>query len=224
MEILGLFGAGALAGLGVAVPLGAIGLLLVRQGVTGGFAVGAAGAAAVALVDTVYCVVALGAGAVVAPVLGRWGGAAGLLAGAVLVAIGVAGLLRERRRRTGSRTRPEHQPGPGSVRRPAPARFFLLMLGLTAINPATLLYFAALITALRHTVAAAGGAAEATAFVAGVAIASLAWQVGLVAAGAFWGGRITPGRQVLVGRAGYLLVIVLGAGAVLAALAAPATV
>ena len=217
MEILGLFGAGALAGLGVAVPLGAIGLLLVRQGVTGGFAVGAAGAAAVALVDTVYCVVALGAGAVVAPVLGEWGGAAGLLAGAVLVALGVAGLLRERRRTAG----PADQPG--GVGPPAPARFFLLMLGLTAINPVTLLYFAALIAALRQTVAAAGGAAAATAFVAGVATASLAWQLGLVAAGAFWGGRITPRGQVLVGRAGYLLVIVLGVGAVLAALAAPAT-
>ncbi|ANP74032.1 LysE family transporter [Cryobacterium arcticum] len=223
MEILELFGAGALAGLGVAVPLGAIGLLLVRQGVAGGFVVGAAGAAAVALVDSVYCIVALGAGAVVAPVLGEWGGAAGLLAGAVLVALGVAGLLRERRRPTVSQDQPEHQPGRGSVRRPAPARLFLLMLGLTAVNPATLLYFAALTTALRPTVAAAGGAAAATAFVAGVAIASLAWQLGLVAAGAFWGGRITPRGQVLVGRAGYLLVILLGAGAALAALAAPAT-
>ncbi|QYF72779.1 LysE family transporter [Cryobacterium sp. PAMC25264] len=219
MEILGLFGAGALAGLGVAVPLGAIGLLLVRQGVAGGFVVGAAGAAAVALVDSVYCIVALGAGAVVAPVLGEWGAAAGLLAGAMLMALGVAGLLRERRRPTAS----QDQPGRSSVRRPAPARFFLLLLGLTAVNPATLLYFAALTTALRPTLAAPGGAVAATAFVAGVAIASLAWQLGLVAAGAFWGGRITPRGQVLVGRAGYLLVILLGAGAALAALAAPST-
>ena len=49
---------GMLAGLGVALPLGAISVLLLGEGVTRGFRAGAPAALAVGTVDTLYCAVA----------------------------------------------------------------------------------------------------------------------------------------------------------------------
>ena len=58
---------------------------------------------------------------------------------------------------------------------------YALFLGLTAINPATLLYFAAILPGLKET--ASSNAAQ-VGFVVGVALASFAWQTLLVALGA----------------------------------------
>ena len=44
-------GAGALAGLGVALPLGAVGVLIVQEGIAGGWRPASAAATGVALVD-----------------------------------------------------------------------------------------------------------------------------------------------------------------------------
>jgi len=104
----------------------------------------------------------------------------------------------------------------GLVRRPpAPGRVFVTFAGLTAVNPATLLYFAALTAALPP---ALGLEAAPLVFVAGAVLASLAWQLVLVALGAVWGGRIGARGQVILSACGYGLVVALGAAAVLAAL------
>lgn len=78
----------------------------------------------------------------------------------------------------GLRPSPEPVPAPqkqlGCVR-------FALIFGLTAINPATFVYF----TAVAVTLARALRATTAIAVVVGVALASLLWQLLLVSAGAF---------------------------------------
>ncbi|MET0955607.1 MAG: LysE family transporter [Cryobacterium sp.] len=200
-----LIGAGLLAGWGVAVPLGAIGLLLVRHALVGGFRAGAAAALAVALVDGAYCAVAVTLGAVVSPVIRSWGAAPQVVAGLVLIVLGVFGL-----------TRPLPGPAgdPGPKPRASPVRIFLTFLGLTAINPATLLYFGALTAALPHEL----GVARAPAvFVAGVLVASLAWQLGLALLGAVGGGRIGARGRAVLSASGYGLVVGLGAAAVITA-------
>ncbi len=78
-------------------------------------------------------------------------------------------------------------------------------VGLTAVNPTTALYFAALTTA---QAAALGTTAAATAFVTGVGAASLLWQQTLVALGALAGRRIPPGVRAWTFRLGYGLVAV----------------
>ncbi|MBX0299348.1 LysE family transporter [Cryobacterium sp. 1639] len=205
-----LFLGGVLAGWAVALPLGAIGLLLVRAALTGGFRAGAVAALAVALVDGLYCLAAVALGAVVAPLVTSWGALPGVAAGLVLIGLGGFELMR---------------PGAAGVRpgdpagQPSPGRIFVTFVGLTAINPATLLYFAALTAALPRSL----GLDRAPAvFIAGVVAASLTWQLILAALGAVGRGRIgARGRAVLSG-CGSGLVVALGVAAVVAALAAAA--
>jgi arginine exporter protein ArgO len=200
------FVAGLLAGGALAVPLGAIGLLLVREGLTGGMRAGAAGATAVATVDGLYCAAALLLGAAWEPLVSSWGPVPGVMAGAVLIIMGgygLAGLARPAAVRE------------GRERHPSPGRVFALFLGLTAVNPATLVYFVALTAALPASVAVHRAPAV---FVAGVVLASLAWQLALVAAGAFGGGRIGGRGRAVVSGCGFAVVALLGAAAVVTAL------
>ncbi|TFD94805.1 hypothetical protein E3T61_01320 [Cryobacterium lactosi] len=203
-----LFVGGLLAGWGVAVPLGAIGLLVVREAMTGGFRAGASAALAVAMVDGLYCAAAVLLGAAVAPVIASWGAAPALCAGLVLVALGVRGLMR--------RTAPA-APSDRVRRPPASGRVFATFAGLTLVNPATLLYFAALTAALPPSL---GLETAPLVFVAGAVAASISWQLVLVALGTVGGGRIGVRGEAILSACGYGLVVVLGAAAVIAALRA----
>lgn len=182
--------AGATAGLALAAPLGAIGVLLVQEGILRGLRGGLPGAAAVATVDTLYCSAAVVAGALVAPVIAAWAPWPQIGGGVVLIALGVHGLVRSRRadRATGatdgdvssSDSSPPASSSAGTGTGTGWARY-ALFLGLTAINPATLLYFVAILPGLGETASSSVGRAG---FVVGVALASFAWQALLVALGA----------------------------------------
>ncbi|MGC5663299.1 LysE family transporter [Micromonospora sp. WMMD723] len=89
--------AGFAAGLGVAMPLGAIGVLIVREGMLGGHRSGLAAAFGVATVDTLYCLGALLTGAALAPVIASWGDAPRYLSGLVIVGLGCHQLVTLRR-------------------------------------------------------------------------------------------------------------------------------
>ena len=195
---MSLFLVGALAGLGVAMPMGAIGVLLVKEGVGAGFRVAAAGAVAVALVDTAYCVLAVTVGAVAAPWIESLGAAPTIIAGLVLVALGAAGL-----RKSGIAA-PSVSDTPVA---PSVGGVFARFAGLTAINPATLLYFAALTAALNASLRPDGSLA---AFVVGVAVASGLWQLGLVGVGAVLGGRLTGTGQRALSVGGSAVVLAMG--------------
>ncbi|MBO4160621.1 LysE family transporter [Micromonospora antibiotica] len=89
--------AGFAAGLGVAMPLGAIGVLIVREGMLRGHRSGLAAASGVATVDTLYCLGALLTGAALAPVIASWGDAPRYLSGLVIVGLGCHQLVTLRR-------------------------------------------------------------------------------------------------------------------------------
>ncbi|MFJ4780564.1 hypothetical protein [Streptomyces sp. NPDC088762] len=94
--------------------------------------------------------------------------------------------------------------GPGRSRTAGgPGRAFARYVGLTALNPTTALYFAALTTAQGATLRT--GAAGA-AFLLGVGTASLLWQQTLVALAALAGSRISDTARVWTFRLGYGLV------------------
>ncbi len=161
--------AGILAGLAVAVPLGAIGVLIVDLGVQAGFRPAFLAGLGTALADGLYATVAAVAGLAVGAWLAPAQHALSLAAAAVLAAVGIAGLLALRRT-------PERRPPPAAGHRLV-ARF----LGLTAINPATAVTFAGLMVGL-PAVAHASAPGKA-AFVAGAFGASLAWQSALAGGG-----------------------------------------
>lgn len=202
---MSLFLIGALAGLGVAMPLGAIGVLLIREGVVAGFRRAAAGAVAVGLIDTAYCVLAVTAGALAQSWIEQLGAIPALVSGMILVALGIAGLIRADR----APTTP-----PGAVRARSSIGLFVRFAGLTAVNPATLLYFVALAATLNSSLGLDG---STVAFVAGVGIASVGWQLGLVGVGAVLGRRLQPSGQRRLSMLGSGIVLALGVAALAAA-------
>ncbi len=210
MDIITAFAGGLLAGIGVAAPLGAIGILLLREGLAHGFTAASPAAAAVALMDTGYCALAVIVGATAAPVVASWGAVPLLLGGLALIGLGGTGLYKSIARGSG---RSVHGEPPHASR----GRRFLIFAGLTAVNPATLVYFAALTAGLGG---ALGSPAIAAVFVLGVAAASLSWQLGLVLAGHAFRGRVSARAGRLLNVAGHSLVLALGAAAIVSGAAA----
>ncbi|WP_374773849.1 LysE family transporter [Streptomyces sp. NBC_01310] len=92
--------------------------------------------------------------------------------------------------------------GTATGTRPA-AKAFARYVGLTALNPTTALYFAALTTAQGATLRTGPAGA---AFLLGVGVASLLWQQTLTVLGSLAGARISDTARVWTFRLGYGLV------------------
>jgi arginine exporter protein ArgO len=195
--------AGIVAGLAVAVPLGAIGVLIVDLGVRGGFRPAFLAGLGTALADGLYATVAAVAGIAVGAWLAPAEREIAFGAAAVLASVGLAGLLALRR--------------PADAR-PVPtadSRLVARFLGLTAINPATAATFAGLMVGLPAVAhAAAPGKA---AFVAGAFGASLAWQSGLAGGGALMRHGLPERARVWTSLSGRLIVLALAVRLVLGA-------
>jgi threonine/homoserine/homoserine lactone efflux protein len=198
---------GVVAGYGIAIPVGAIAVLIVEVGMRCGFRCGAFAGAGAASADLLYATAAVVGGAALAATVESVETPLKYASGVVLAAIAIAGLLRARRDR--------RQPAPVTVLpdrselRATYARF----LGLTIINPLTIAYFAAFVVGLglADGLSLAGGVV----FVAGAFLASLSWQLLLAGVGALAGlalsdrvrvGTIVFGNLLVLGLA---LVVVL---------------
>lgn len=195
MVELGAFGAGVLAGLGIALPLGAIGVLIVREGIERGLRAAVPAALAVACVDFAYALAATLLGARVSQALAGWERAIQLMGAAaltVVVGLGIRSTLRAARR------------SPADVRSPLPTgHVFARFVGLTAVNPMTAVYFVALTAGLADRLTGGGAG---IAFSVGVLVGSAAWQLVLAVGGALAGGGMTTGIRMGVSLAGYAIV------------------
>ncbi|TYB99730.1 lysine transporter LysE [Micromonospora sp. WP24] len=197
------FLAGLVAGYGVAVPVGAIAVLILGLSARTSFRVGAAAALGVATADGLYAAVAALGGAALAAVIAPVAGP--LRAVAALVLLVIAALTAWR----ALRPRPVDASSGGGRGLDNPGRAFAGVLALTLLNPATVVYFAALVLGRGD---AADPDPRATAlFVLGAFVASASWQL-LIA-----GGGTVVGRA-LAGPRGRLLTA-LASSAIIAALA-----
>ncbi len=197
--------AGLVAGWGVAIPLGAMGVMIVDLGLRAGFRPAAAAGAGVATADLLYAAVAALAGSAVARVLAPHERALQLGAAVVLAVVAVAGLwaVRSRPRDVGAAGAGGAVPGStAGTRRP-----YLRFLALTSVNPLTVAYFAALIAGL-PAVASAPAAAK-IAFVLAAGLASLSWQLTLAGAAAALHRRLPPHARLYTALAGNALVLAL---------------
>jgi threonine/homoserine/homoserine lactone efflux protein len=199
--------AGLLAGWGVAIPLGAIGVMVVDLGMRAGFRPAAAAAAGVATADLLYAAVAAAAGAAAARVLAPHEHVLQLVSAAVLACVAVLGLAALRRRAA----TPEAAAYAGGP----PARVYARFVGLTSINPTTVAYFAALIAGL-PAVSSASATAKAV-FVLAAGAASLSWQLALAGAGAALHHRLPPSARIVTAIAGNAIVLALALRMALAA-------
>lgn len=208
--------AGLLAGFGVAIPVGAIGALLVALSARTSLRVGAAAALGVATVDGAYALAALLGGSALAAAIRPWAGPLRWVAGVVLLGIAArAAVVALRARRAQAAALGPAAPDPAAPDRAylglaTPGRAYLGLVGLTALNPTTLVYFAALV--LGRQAAGPTGLGAGLLFVGAAFAASASWQL-LLACGGSALGRVanTP-----TGRLATTLV----ASAVIAALAA----
>lgn len=186
----GAFLAGLVAGYGVAIPVGAIAILILGLSARTSFRVGSAAAVGVATADGLYAAVAALGGAAVASRLTPFAGPLRLLAAGVLLAL--AGLTAWRALRPPATT---YQPSArGGL--DTPVRAFAAVLALTLLNPATVVYFVALVLGRGDVLGS--GPSGAVAFTAGVFLASVSWQLLIAGGGTLIGRALTGprGRRV----------------------------
>ncbi|MFJ8713439.1 LysE family transporter [Streptomyces violaceus] len=179
--------AGLLAGYGIAVPVGAVGTYLVSLTARTSLRTGVCAALGVATADGLYALAAtLGGTALAAalrPVLGplRW------VCVLVLLGLAVRGAVTAVREYRGHRLATRTAPAP-----PSPARAYMVLLGITLLNPTTVIYFAALVLGSQATGPA--GPVEQGVFVLAAFAASAGWQVLLAGGGALLGRALTGHR------------------------------
>lgn len=200
------FAAGALAGLAIAMPPGAIATLILATGLRRGFTFAAVAGLGAASVDFVYALVALLVGNSIAALLTGAERPLQLATGSLLIGFGIWGASRARRC------------GPEPDASAVTTRDLLSTYGrfaaLTAANPATLGYFAAVAVGL-----GANAVSNVPAFASGVATASAAWQLLLATLSGALHGRLTEAARGWSVLGGNLIVVLLGIAVLVRALA-----
>jgi arginine exporter protein ArgO len=177
---------GLVTGWAIAVPVGAVGAYLVTLTARTSFRVGAAAGLGVATVDGTYAAAAVVGGAalsaLITPVADR------LRVASAVVLLVIAGLTIAQSLRPGAAEAAPARPM-------TPRAAYLLFVGITAVNPATVVYFAAVVLGNQGLVT---GAAQGVAFVLAAFVASASWQLTLAGGGATLGRFVSgpSGRRV----------------------------
>jgi threonine/homoserine/homoserine lactone efflux protein len=188
--------AGLLAGYGIAIPVGGMSVLIITLSAQTSLRTGLAGAMGTATADGIYALLAVLAGAALITVLQPVAQPIQWIAAVVLVLIAAKGLVGALRR-PGNRAAPD-----ALVKRPA--RAYLELLGLTMLNPLTIVYFSALVLGHRQ----AASPLLAVVFILAAFAASASWQALLALGGALIG-------RVLTGERGRLITALVGNGVII---------
>jgi len=207
-DLLALAAAGFAAGLAIAMPLGAIAVLILRESMVRGVWFGLAAGAGCATVDLIYCGLAVALGASLAGAIAPALPALAAISGAVIIAIGAWQL------RTAITTQAAPQDN-SDVVAGSRLRVYLRFVGLTALNPATIVYFLALSAVVATVTTSAWGPVV---FIGATFIASLLWQSTLAVIGAVIGAAVSARTTRVLGIVASCAIIALGVVAVVVAL------
>lgn len=190
---------GVVAGYGIAIPVGAIAILIVQVGIKRGFRYAFAAGAGAATADLIYAGLAVLGGAALARTVDSIDDLLRIVSAAALTVIAIVGLRR-------ARIPPEEAevtfPGRSGL-----AGTYARFLGLTVVNPTTIIYFASVIIGLGVASDLSGGAGVA--FVFGAFYASLSWQTFLAVIGGFARNRLTVRTQTIAVLVGNLVILAL---------------
>jgi arginine exporter protein ArgO len=181
--------AGLIAGYAIAIQVGAMSVLLVGFAARSRLAVGAAAGLGIGTVDGLYALVSAIGGGALATSVRPVAGPLAVVAAVVLVGLAVrtAVLAIREYRCAQTEIMPSETPN-------GPLLAYLGFVGLTALNPTTVIYFVALVLG-RHD---GFGLATGTGFGLAAFAASASWHVALAA-----GGRLVG--RVLTSRLGQLI-------------------
>ncbi|MGO4256482.1 LysE/ArgO family amino acid transporter [Marmoricola sp. RAF53] len=178
---------GLVTGYAIAVPVGAVAALIIALSARTSWKVGAAAGLGVATVDGIYAFVAVIAGKAVAELLAPVETLLQIVSVVALLAIAVLTLRHA--------LRPEKPESAESGRTWTPFRAWLTFVGITAVNPATVIYFAAIVVGGTVDI---DGPAEGLVFVLAAFLASASWQVFVASVGTGLGAWVSGprGRRV----------------------------
>jgi arginine exporter protein ArgO len=193
---------GAIAGYAIAIPVGAIAILILETGLRRGFWHAFAAGSGTATADLIYATIAATLGVFVAQFLEPIAPILKLTSFAFLVGLGAWGLLKTRRSRN---LDPD---GNASGINATLFQTYVTVLALTILNPATIAYFAALI--LGGTVGETPTTQDKAAFVLGAALASWSWQTLIAGIGAVAHRHLPPGFRIWTSVVGNVIIMILG--------------
>jgi threonine/homoserine/homoserine lactone efflux protein len=191
---------GMAAGYGIAIPVGAVAILIVNTSLNSGFRLGFSAGAGAATADLLYAALAVAAGSGLAHALAPLAVPVRAVGGLALIALAAWGLWRGWRA-PASLSALDRAGRAGAV--------YLQFVGLTLLNPLTIVYFAAYILG-RQPAAQSASPAAAAVFVLGAGLASISWQTLLAALGGLARRGITPRFRAIAVAMGNLIVLTLG--------------
>lgn len=206
--------AGLLAGYAIAIPVGAVAAYLVSLSARTSLRVGSAAALGVASADGVYAAIAVSAGATIGPLVTPAADVLRWVAASVLLVIAAYTVITTWRRHT----RPPMSLAPCDTTAPTGTRSdrwqmdragwaYLGSLGLTLLNPMTIVYFAALVVGGRSAVTVSP--AGQVLFVVAAFAASASWQLMLAIVGSLLGRLLTGPGQLLTAAVSSLVITAL---------------
>ena len=198
---LDIFLQGLIAGYGIAIPIGPIGILIIELGVRRGFSVAFCAGLGAASADLVYATVAGLAGTFLVEILSPISSVIHYLSASALIAIGVW-MFYQGRRSTGT------EKSTSSYASTSRLSTYVMFFGLTLLNPLTVTYFTSLILGLRVSVMIS--AMDILIFVVGTFLASLSWQTFLACVSGLSHKRLSPRVQAATFTLGNCVVIALG--------------
>jgi len=201
-DLLVLAVAGLAAGFAIAMPVGAIAVLILREGMVRGVRFGLAAGAGCATVDLLYCTLAVALGASIADTVEAWLPTLALVSGVVIIAIGIYQLVAALRAHAESTT---------EVVSGTKLAVYGRFVALTALNPATIVYFLALSAVITTVTTSAAGPII---FVLCTGLASLLWQSGLAVVGGVVGANVSDRAVRTLGIVAACAIVVLGIVAV----------
>lgn len=157
---------GLVTGYAIAIPVGAVAALIITLSARTRWTVGASAGLGVATVDGAYAALAVVAGKAVSTALAPIQDVLTAVSVAALLVIAVLTLVHA--------LRPASASADEALRRWTPLRAWLTFAGITAVNPATVVYFAAIVlggSVVLH------GPGQGIVFVLAAFLASASWQV-----------------------------------------------
>jgi arginine exporter protein ArgO len=197
---------GAMAGLAVAMPIGAVGSYLVGLAARERTATALAAALGIASVDGAYAILAGVGGTGLQAMLSEVSGWLTYAAAITLVLVAVHTMRRAFRRYRGDiQTRSQ-------LSKLTPTRAYFNLVALTAINPATVVTFAAVVVGRSSSAGGSSWPALAL-FALGAFLASAIWQVLLAGGGSLLGRLLRTRRghlQISLGSAFVMLGLAVG--------------
>lgn len=198
---------GLIAGYGIAIPLGAVSVMIVNRSIDEGFRSGFSAGAGVATVDALCAGMVVFAGVLVSSLLGPLATPLQVVGGIVLVLMGIFG-VRSIWKVMGPGTRP------AMPRESSTWKTYLQFIVIAIVNPFTVIYFLALI--MGGSTGWISSPVDCAMFILGVTFASFSWQTFLAGLGAMAQKHLSLRAKRATVLVGNLIVIALGVNIMLA--------